>query len=110
GHTDPASTTRALSAMVGRQLPVFSVLIPAYLIVVLAGWRRMREILPAVLLTGVSFAVVQFLVSNFVGPELTDIIAALVSMACLALLLPVWKPAPTYRLKDEPATAAPAVM
>src|ERR1041385_6727968 len=49
GHTDPASTTRALSAMVGRQLPLFSVLIPAYLIVVLAGFKRMREILPAVL-------------------------------------------------------------
>src|SRR5207247_10679792 len=78
--------------MVGRQLPLFSILIPAYLIVVLAGFRRMTEILPAVLVTGVSFAVVQFLVSNFVGPELTDIIAALVSMGCLALLLRVWRP------------------
>src|SRR5204863_484488 len=107
GHTDAVSTTRALSAMVGRQLPLFSVLIPAYLIVVLAGWRRMREILPAVLLTGVSFAVVQFLISNYVGPELTDILAALVSMGCLALLLRVWKPAQTFRFKDEPATAPP---
>src|SRR5438477_7998896 len=107
GHTDPASTTRALSAMVGRQLPVFSVLIRASLIVVMAGWRRMREILPAVLLTGVSFAVVQFLISNYVGPELTDILAALVSMGCLALLLRVWKPAQTFRFKAEPATAAP---
>src|SRR5205085_2663480 len=105
---DAVSTTRALSAMVGRQLPLFSVLIPAYLIVVLAGWRRMREILPAVLLTGVSFAIVQFLISNYVGPELTDILAALVSMGCLALLLRVWKPAQTYRSKDEPAAAAPA--
>ena len=109
GHTDPASTTRALSAMVGRQLPLFSILIPAYLIVVLAGWRRMREILPAVLLTGVSFAVVQFLISNFVGPELTDILAALVSMGVLALLLRVWKPAQVYRFKDESATPAPAM-
>src|SRR5437879_3876235 len=107
GHTDPASTTRALSAMVGRQLPLFSILIPAYLVVVLAGWRRMREVLPAVLLTGVSFAVVQFLISNFVGPELTDILAALVSMGCLALLLRVWKPAQTLRFEDEPATGAP---
>src|SRR5438552_1126746 len=78
GHAAPTSTTLALSAMVGRQLPVFSIIIPAYLIVVLAGWRRMREVLPAVLVTGVSFAIVQFLISNFVGPELTDIIAALV--------------------------------
>src|SRR5438094_13269 len=73
GHTDALSTTRALSAMVGRQLPLFSILIPAYLIVVLAGWRRMREILPAVLLTGISFAIVQFAISNFVGPELTKL-------------------------------------
>src|SRR5207249_203664 len=111
-HTDVTATTLALSAMVGRQLPLFSILIPAYLIVVLAGWRRMREVLPAVLLTGVSFAVVQFLVSNFVGPELTDIIAALVSMACLAALLRVWRPAQVYRFEHEggthPAEPVPA--
>ncbi len=105
GHKDPTSTTLALSAMVGRQLPLFSILIPAYLIVVLAGWRRMREILPAVLVTGISFAVVQFLVSNFVGPELTDILAALVSMGCLAALLRFWKPAEVWRFAHE--TAAP---
>jgi len=110
GHTDAQSTTRALSAMVGRQLPLFSILIPAYLIVVMAGWRRMREILPAVLVTGISFAVVQFLVSNFVGPELTDVVAALVSMGCLALLLAVWRPTEIYRFTGEsaPATAGAA--
>src|SRR5437773_1668077 len=102
------NTTLALSAMVGRQLPLFSILIPAYLIVVLAGFRRMTEILPAVLVTGVSFAVVQFLVSNFVGPELTDIIAALVSMGCLALLLRVWRPRETWQFEGEPATAVPS--
>ncbi|TMC71387.1 MAG: L-lactate permease [Chloroflexi bacterium] len=104
-HTDVTATTLALSAMVGRQLPLFSILIPGYLIVVLAGWRRMREILPAVLVTGVSFAIVQFLVSNFVGPELTDIIAALVSMGCLAALLRVWRPAQIYRFEAEGAAA-----
>jgi len=108
GHKDPTSTTLALSAMVGRQLPLFSIIIPAYLIVVLAGWKRMREILPAVLVTGVSFAVVQFLVSNFVGPELTDILAALVSMGCLAVLLRYWQPAKVYRFAHEPAVAATA--
>src|SRR5438093_757995 len=102
------NTTLALSAMVGRQLPLFSILIPAYLIVVLAGFRRMTEILPAVLVTGVSFAVVQFLVSNFVGPELTDIIAALVSMGCLALLLRVSRPRDTWQVEGEPATAVPS--
>src|SRR5438477_113639 len=90
-----------LSAMVGRQLPVFSIIIPAYLIVVLAGWRRMREVLPAVLVTGVSFAIVQFLISNFVGPELTDIIAALVSMGCLAALLRFWKPREVWQFAHE---------
>src|SRR6202165_920963 len=95
-HKDVTSTTLALSAMVGRQLPLFSILIPGYLIVVLAGWRRMREVLPAVLVTWISFAVVQFIVSNFVGPELTDIIAALVSMGCLAVLLRYWRPAEGY--------------
>ena len=111
GHTDPTSTTLALSAMVGRQLPLFSILIPAYLIVVMAGWRRMTQILPAVLVTGVSFAVVQFLISNFVGPELTDIIAALVSMACLAILLRFWRPREVWQFAHEtaeaPATGAP---
>src|ERR1700687_3213606 len=105
-HKDVTATTLALSAMVGRQLPLFSIIIPAYLIVVLAGWKRMREILPAVLVTGVSFAVMQFLVSNFVGPELTDVIAALVSMGCLALLLRFWQPAHVYRFAHEPAVAA----
>ncbi len=100
-HKDVTQTTLALSAMVGRQLPLFSVLIPAYLIVVLAGWRRMREILPAVLVTGISFAIVQFLVSNFVGPELTDILAALVSMGCLAVLLRYWRPAQVWQFPHE---------
>ena len=102
-HKDVTSTTLALSAMVGRQLPLFSVLIPAYLIVVLAGWRRMREVLPAVLVTGISFAIVQFLVSNFVGPELTDILAALVSMGCLAVLLRYWRPAEVWQFAHEKA-------
>ncbi len=106
-HKDTTATTLALSAMVGRQLPLFSIIIPAYLIVVLAGWKRMREILPAVLVTGVSFAIVQFIVSNFVGPELTDILAALVSMGCLAVLLRYWRPAQVYRFEHEPAVATP---
>src|SRR6266576_6999631 len=101
-HKDVTQTTLALSSMVGRQLPLFSILIPAYLIVVLAGWRRMREILPAVLVTGISFAIVQFLVSNFVGPQLTDIIAALVSLGCLAVLLRFWRPKSVWLFAGEP--------
>lgn len=106
-HKDVTSTTLALSAMVGRQLPLFSILIPGYLIVVLAGWRKMREILPAVLVTGVSFSVVQFIVSNFIGPELTDILAALVSMGCLAVLLRYWRPAQVWKFAHETAAVSP---
>lgn len=93
---DPAATTQALSAMVGRQLPFFSLLVPAYLVVLLAGWRRMVDVLPAVLASGVSFAAAQFAVSNFVGPELTDTIAALCSIGALAALLRVWRPREVY--------------
>ena len=109
-HKDVTQTTLALSAMVGRQLPVFSIIVPAYLIVVLAGWRRMREVLPAVLVCGISFAIVQFLVSNFVGPQLTDIIAALVSMACLALLLRFWRPKEVWQFAHEATVSSGPAM
>ncbi|MBS0510928.1 MAG: L-lactate permease [Proteobacteria bacterium] len=82
-----------VSAMIGRQLPFFSVLVPFWLIWAFAGWRGMKEIWPAVLVTGVSFAIPQFLVSNYMGPELVDVIAAICSMAALVLFLRVWKPA-----------------
>jgi lactate permease len=81
-----------LSAMIGRQLPFFSVLVPFWLIWAFAGWRGMLEIWPAILVTGISFAVPQFLVSNFHGPFLVDVIAALVSMAALVGFLRVWQP------------------
>jgi len=81
-----------LSAMIGRQLPFFSLLVPFWLIWAFAGWRGMLEIWPAVLITGVSFAIPQFLVSNFHGPFLVDVVAALVSMAALVAFLRVWHP------------------
>jgi lactate permease len=82
----------ALSAMVGRQLPFFSVLVPFWLIWAFVGFRRMLEIWPAILVAGVSFAVPQFLVSNYHGPWLVDVVAAVVSMAALALFLKAWRP------------------
>jgi glycolate permease/lactate permease len=94
---DVASTTRDLSAMVGRQLPFFSLLVPAYLVVLLAGWRKAVEVLPAVLAAGLSFALAQFAASNYLGPELTDILASLASLASLALLLRVWSPREAWR-------------
>jgi lactate permease len=81
-----------LSKMVGHQLPWFSLIIPFWLIWAFAGFRGMIQIWPAILVTGVSFAIPQFLVSNFVGPMLVDIVAALISMAALILFLRVWQP------------------
>jgi len=77
----------ALSAMVGRQLPIFSLIVPFWLIAAYSGFRGMLEVWPALLVAGVTFAVPQFLVSNYHGPWLVDIIAAACSMLCLALFL-----------------------
>jgi lactate permease len=82
----------ALGAQVGRILPFFSVLVPFWLIWAYAGYKGMKEIWPAIAVAGVTFAVPQYLVSNYHGPWLTDIIAALCSMACLILFLKIWQP------------------
>ena len=100
-----------VSAMIGRQLPFFSLLVPFWLIWAFAGRKAMWDIWPAILVTGLSFAIPQFLVSNFIGPELVDIIAALVSMICLVLFLRVWKPrqvwtSPSMRGNDVSAHEA----
>jgi lactate permease len=81
-----------LSGMIGRQLPFFSLIVPFWLIWAFAGFRGMMEIWPAILVAGATFAIPQYLVSNFHGPWLVDIIAALVSMGCLTLFLKVWRP------------------
>jgi len=81
-----------LGAQVGRILPFFSVLVPFWLVWAYAGFKGMKEIWPAVAVAGVSFAIPQYLVSNYHGPWLTDIVAALVSMACLIFFLRIWQP------------------
>jgi lactate permease len=103
-----------LGAMVGRQLPFFSLIVPFWLIWAFAGFRGMLAIWPAVLVTGVSFAIPQFLISNFINPWIVDIGASLVSMACLVLFLKVWHPkelwlSPALRSKDESAATMPAI-
>ena len=100
-----------VTAMIGRQLPFFSLLVPFWLIWAFAGRKAMMEIWPAILVTGVSFAVPQYLVSNFIGPELVDIIAALISMASLVLFLRVWQPkkiwmSPSLKGHDVSASVA----
>lgn len=87
----------ALSAMVGRQLPFFSLLVPFWLIWAFSGWRGVRGVWPAILLTGISFAIPQFLISNLHGPMLVDVGAALISMLCLSVFLKVWKPREIWR-------------
>jgi lactate permease len=103
-----------LGAMVGRQLPFFSLIVPFWLIWAFAGFRGMLAVWPAVLVTGVSFAIPQFLISNFINPWIVDIGASLVSMACLVLFLKVWHPkelwlSPALRSKDESAATMPAI-
>jgi lactate permease len=85
-----------LGAMVGRQLPFFSLVVPFWLIWAFAGFAGMLEIWPAVLVAGVSFAVPQFLISNFVNPWIVDIGAALISMGSLIGFLHLWRPAVTW--------------
>ena len=94
-----------LSAMVGRQLPLFSIIIPFWLMVAYAGVRATLAIWPAVLVAGVSFAIPQYLVSNFHGPWLVDVIASVVSMGALTLFLRRWHPRDGWRppLSDEGA-------
>jgi len=96
-----------LSAMVGRLCAMISVLIPGYMLLVMVGLARTIEVLPAVVICGVSFASVQFYVSNFVGPELTDILSSLTCIIATALVLKFWKPKNIFRLEGEkPATHA----
>lgn len=81
-----------LSAMVGRQLPIFSLIVPFWLVAAQAGWRGMLQVWPACLVTGATFGIVQFLVSNLHGPWLVDIVSAVAAMAALVGLMRVWQP------------------
>jgi L-lactate transport len=82
-----------LSANVGRICAPVSAFVPAYLVMVMNGWRGLKGVLPAAAACGISFAAAQFLVSNYLGPQLTDILGSLAAMASLIVLLRFWKPA-----------------
>ena len=98
-----------LSAMVGRLCAMISIIIPGYLIVVMTGAKRALEVLPAIIACGLSFAGMQFYVSNYVGPELTDIMSSLTCIVVMALVLKLWKPKNVLRLEgDKPASHAMA--
>jgi L-lactate transport len=90
-----------LSGAVGRLCAPVSLIVPAYLVLVMGGWKALRGVLPAGILCGISFASVQFLVSNFVGPQLTDILSSLTAIGVLVLLFKVWSPKDDYSLEGN---------
>ncbi len=91
-----------LSAMVGRQLPFISAFIPFYVIMIMVGWKKTIEVLPAIIVCGVTFAVCQWGTASYLGPYLPDIISSLASMAALVLLLRVWHPKEIWTFDHEP--------
>ena len=92
----------AISQMVGRTLPLLSVFVPFYLVVLISGFKKTVEVLPAVLVCGISFAFFQWFTSNYLGPMLPDIIAGLASIITLMVLLRFWKPKSVWHFKEEP--------
>lgn len=90
-----------IGQVVGRQLPILSIIVPFWLVAMMDGLRGIRQTWPAVLVSGVSFAVTQFLTANFIGPELPDITSALVSLICLTLFLRVWQPKEIFTFEGQ---------
>ncbi len=93
-----------LSAGVGRICAPVSLIVPAYLILVMGGWRALRGVLPAALLCGIAFGGTQFFISNFVGPQLTDILSSLAAIGSLVLLFKLWQPKDKFQF-DEHSSA-----
>lgn len=92
----------AISQMVGRTLPILSVIVPFYLVVLMAGFKKSIEVLPAILVSGVSFAFFQWLAANYFGPMLPDVMAGIASIVCLMVFLKFWKPKSNWRFSEEP--------
>ncbi len=98
----PAQT---IGVMAGRQLPFVSLIVPAWLVVTMSGWRGLRGVWPSVLVCGGTFAIVQFAWSNFVGPELVDIVGGLASIGAMALFSRVWQPRDVWDFPEARAAA-----
>lgn len=90
-----------ISQMVGRTLPLLSVVVPFYLVVLMSGFRRSLEVMPAILVSGITFALFQWLCANFMGPMLPDVIAGIASILSLMLLLRFWKPKKEWKFAEE---------
>jgi L-lactate permease len=93
--------TMEISQMVGRQLPFMVPIVLIWIMAIMDGWRGVKETWPAIFVASGSFSLAQYLTSNFVGPELPDITAAIASLICLTILLKFWKPKHIFRFQDE---------
>ncbi|WP_328604841.1 L-lactate permease [Amycolatopsis sp. NBC_00345] len=100
-HLKPEEATAAFSSMVGRQVPFLAVIIPAFLVLVLAGWKKMLEVWPAVVTAGLAFALMQFVASNYISASLVDVLAALTALAALWVLTRFWQPKTVWRFDGE---------
>ena len=96
-----------ISRMIGHQLPFIAFIIPLWLVVIIAGWRGAREVWPAILVTGASYAMAMYLTASFLGPTLPDILASITSIVCLIGLLSFWRPSRVWRFPHERSDAAP---
>jgi lactate permease len=103
---DQAQAEMVLSQMAGRQLPLFSLIIPAWLVAVMSGWRGMIGCWPAILVCGGSFATIQFLTANYHGPALVDVLGGVGSLVSLTVFLRFWQPKEVWRFPDEEESGA----
>ncbi len=95
-----------LSRMIGHQLPLVALIIPLWLVVIIAGWRGAKAVWPAILVTGGAYATTMFLVSSYLGPSLPDIVSSIVTTICLVGLLLVWRPKTVWRFPHEKAVTS----
>ena len=95
----------AISQMIGRTLPLLSIFLPFYIVLLMSGFKKTIEVLPAVLVSGGSFAFLQWSISNYLGPALPDIVAGIGSIICLMVLLRFWKPKTNWRFPNEPVVS-----
>ena len=95
--------TLELSQMVGRQTPLLALIIPAMLVTVMSGFRRMLEVWPVIAVSGIACAGKQFMVSNVLGPELADLLAALITVVAVVGLLSFWRPSSEWHFENEPS-------
>jgi lactate permease len=102
-------TESDLNAMIGRILPITAIIVPFWLVRAMVGWAETFEVLPAILVVGISFATTQFLWANYVDSSLVDIVAGVVSLVCTVIFLKFWHPKNIWRFEDERVPAAAAV-